>query len=298
MKPSAGERWALIYNPAAGGFRPAALDNIVRTLYVAGIETRLLATAAPGHATELGRSAQGVGRVAVYGGDGTLSEAANGLLGRDLPLVVLPGGTVNVLAHELGLPRDPALAALAALGGTVRAIHPGRIGPRAFLLMAGFGFDGLAVQLVSPRMKAALGRAAYVWAGWRALRRPHPLLRVTCDGRALAQGHWVVTSRARHYGGRYVIHGEAGLAAERLSVITVPRAGYLPFLVGNLGLGLDRRPGGTVIGQGRAIRLEADAPVHVQVDGDYHGSGRAFEVALAQQSLRLCFPDPNHPKGG
>ncbi len=284
------KRWVIICNQTSGGFNGRRLEEIQRTLHEGGVETRVMPTAYRGHATDLCRAITGADCVAVYGGDGTLNEAANGLLGRDLSLAFLPGGTANVMAHELGLPRDPVRAARLLLRGESRAVFPGMIGDRAFLLMAGFGFDGLAVQRVSPRLKARTGKLAYVWAGLQSFAARHPPLRVTNGDRQVPGGQWAIVTRARHYGGPYVIDRRAGLTQPELRLIVVPQRGFLPFLVGRLGLGLARPWGGTIEEGGTAFRIAADVPVPVQVDGDVFGLGREFDVGLGHRALRVRFP--------
>jgi diacylglycerol kinase family enzyme len=173
------DHWTIVFNPTSGTYRPATLDRIQRTLRDAGIRSVALGTDYAGHATDLVRNLSGTDCVACYSGDGTLNEVAGGLLGRNLPLAFLPGGTANVMAHELGLPRDAVKAVQALLRGKPRPIRPGTVGPGVFLLMAGIGFDARAVGLVTPRLKTWLGRGAYVWAGLRALLHEDQDLRVT-----------------------------------------------------------------------------------------------------------------------
>jgi diacylglycerol kinase family enzyme len=284
------ERWAILCNQTSGGYDARRLEEIRRVLREGGVETRVVPTAYRGHATDLCRAMSGVDCVAVYGGDGTLNEAANGLLGRDLPLAFLPGGTANVMAHELGLPQNPVRAARLLLKGSARAIYPGMIGERAFLLMAGFGFDGMAVHRVSPRLKSRVGKLAYVWAGLQAFAAHHPPLQVSNGGVPVPGGQWAIVCRAKHYGGPYVIDPAAGLAQPELSLIVMPHRGVLPFLVGSLGLRLRRPRGGAVVQHGTAFRIQSDAPIPVQVDGDAFAIGRDFTLGLASRPLRLRFP--------
>lgn len=290
MRSRMEETWAIIYNAAAGAFRPWRLEAVQRALHGAGVATRLLATSGPGHATELARGVEGVARVAVFGGDGTLSEAANGLLGRELPLLFLPGGTANVMAVELGLPIDPVRAALAALHGRVQAVRPGLVNERAYLLMAGFGFDGEVVHGVNLRLKRWAGKGAYVWSGMKAALHDLPLLRAELNGDGTLEGEWLVVARAAHYGGAFRVHPGAGLLAERLGLVMVRRRSLLPFLVGHLGLDRHREGSGVALRTLTHGRLECDQPVHVQVDGDYYARGRSFELGLAQETVPLCFP--------
>lgn len=283
-------RWAILCNQTSGSHDPRRLERIQQVLAAEGITTRVFPTAYAGHATDLCRGMNGVDCVAVYGGDGTLNEAANGLLGRGVPLAFLPGGTANVMAHELSLPQDPVRAARLLAHGENRAIHPGVISGRAFLLMAGFGFDGMAVHRVSPRLKARVGKLAYVAAGLRAFAAPQPLLRVSGGAGDPCEAHWAVVSRARHYGGPYVMDPTAGLEQPELGLVAVPRRGLLPFLVGTLGLRLGRPVGGAIRRHGTVFHIQAAAPVWAQVDGEAFGSGRAFTVTLASQPLLLRFP--------
>ena len=291
--------WALIYNPTAGRFRadvPAALAGL---LAERGIGMTAHATARAGHARELAAGLRDAERIVVYGGDGTLNEAANGLDADSPPLAFLPGGTANVMAYELGLPRDPLRAARALLDAEPVAVRPGVLDGRRFLLMAGIGFDAAAVYGVSSALKVRLGKGAYALSALRTLLAPKPTLTLQCPeggapgstpagaGGAL---HWVVAARARHYAGPYVIHPGAGLLAERLGVVSVARGWLWPFLAVHLGLRLHVSAGGMRLGQARCLRIKAEAPVHVQIDGDHYGQGRAFEIGLAEHALRLCMP--------
>ncbi|HEX9842635.1 MAG TPA: diacylglycerol kinase family protein [bacterium] len=296
--------WALIYNPTAGRFRadvPAALASL---LAERGIALTSYATARAGHARELAAGLGDVARIVVYGGVGTLNEAANGLGPQSPPLAFLPGGTANVMAFELGLPRDPLRAARALLDAEPVPVRPGVLDGRRFLLMAGIGFDADAVQGVSPALKKRLGKGAYVLSALRALSAPMPALTLSYPAADPADAapkampwtggpaQWVVVARARHYAGPYVLHPGAGLRSERLGVVAVARGGLLPYLALSLGLGWHVRMRGVRLDEAQRLRVTADAPVHAQIDGDYYGQGTAFEIGLAEHPLRLCLPRP------
>src|SRR5205823_13024267 len=98
------------------------------------------------------------------GGDGTLNAVANGLAGTNRTLAALRLGTANVLAREIGLPRDPERLAELIAAGPARPIWPGRVDSRLFLVMASSGFDAETVAAVNPRLKRRLGRLAFAWA--------------------------------------------------------------------------------------------------------------------------------------
>jgi diacylglycerol kinase family enzyme len=283
-------RWAIIYNPVAGSYRARRLDKIEAALREHGVESHFFPTQHRGHATELARTLSGFERIAVYGGDGSLNEAANGIAGRGLPLAFLPGGTANVMAHELGLPLHPVRAAVLLAQGTVRDIRPGTIDGRLFLLMAGFGFDGDAVHRVSSSLKDRLGKGAYVLAGLQALTSNPPRIEVSSNGGPPRQGVWVVAARARKYGGPFPIHPRAGLTHETLGLTVVGRMGVIPFMIANMGLGLSWRGPRIWFEERESLQIESRRPVHVQVDGDYFRAGESFTVGLAAQGIPLCFP--------
>jgi len=298
-KPVTARRWALIYNPAARAARPHRLDAVVRALTEAGMEVQVLSTRAPGHATELARNMVGgegsggtgssVEGVAAFGGDGTLSEVATGLLGHALPLAFLPGGTANVMARALGISSDPVQAARALPHGIVHQVRPGLIDQRVFLLMAGFGLDGLAVRRVRPELKRRLGRGAYVWSGLGALLERMPRLRMENEAGASWEGIWAIATRSGHYGGNFRAHPDAGLLHPRLGLVMVKPLGVLPYLVGQLGLGLGHRVPGVAFAHGESCRVVAEVPMTVQVDGDFHPGASEFRLSLAPHTLPLVF---------
>jgi diacylglycerol kinase family enzyme len=283
-------RWAILCNQSAGSYNPRRLEQVQQALRANRVESRVIPTAYRGHATDLCRAISDVDTVAVYGGDGTLNEAANGLLGRGIALAFLPGGTANVMAYELGLPQDPVRAARLLTKGDSRIVYPGIIDGRVFLLMAGIGFDGMAVHKVSPRIKSNVGKLAYVYAGLQAFVNPQPALQVINGSIPVPGGHWVVVSRARYYGGPYVIDRDGGLAKPELSLIVVPQRGLLPFLVGTLGLRLRKPRGGAMVQHGREFRIHAESPVFVQLDGEAFSSGQDFAVGISAQPLLMRYP--------
>ncbi len=163
----------LIHNPIAGNGRARRkLDATLRALGRLGARVTVLETGGPGHARDLARECTEKppsGRpdiLVVAGGDGTLNEAANGILGTSLPLAVIPMGTVNLLAMELGLPEDPCALAEVIANGPIRPIFTGYVNDRLFLVVASVGFDADAVHAVSSRLKRSIGKWAYVYAGF------------------------------------------------------------------------------------------------------------------------------------
>lgn len=159
-------RVLILFNPFAG-----QAYNLKQTLESAadiwrskGWNVEVRPTKAPGDATLQARLAaeQGYDVVVAAGGDGTVNEVVNGLVGTRVALGVLPVGTVNIWARELGLPMDLHRVANAFLTAQLEQIDVGKAGERFFLLMAGIGFDGAVTAQINPSEKKRLGVFAYV----------------------------------------------------------------------------------------------------------------------------------------
>jgi diacylglycerol kinase (ATP) len=282
-------RWALIYNPVSGKHRPDTPEALRAALAAQGVELQLHATQRAGHAVSLSRALSGVECVAAYGGDGTLREVAKGLLGRDVPLAFVPGGSGNSTARELGLPADPVAAALAALGGHGVPVRLGHINGEPFVNMAGIGFDALAVYLLSPELKGRLGPLAYIATGFRCLLHRHPGLQVHTEaGRRNAV--WVVGARAARYAGLLRIHPTAHMTRPVLGLTAVNGWMLLPFGIGRLLLHIPVRGPGLALEEHSAFRVTSAEPVHAHVDGDYLGRGTEFQVGLLEQTVTFRFP--------
>jgi YegS/Rv2252/BmrU family lipid kinase len=206
----ARKRVAAIFNPhsGGGGYR-RDVPLIFSALRGFGYTVEELQTAEPGDASRLAREAVAAGFdiVAALGGDGTVNETINGLAGSDVPLAIIPTGTVNVLAMELGIPLDPpdAVKLLAAAAGHVSWIDLGLAGDRYFALMAGVGMDAAVVASMHPSMKKALKEAAFAVQGLATyLTHEEPLIRVISEERTV-EGYFAVFGNSSNYGGAFGI---------------------------------------------------------------------------------------------
>jgi diacylglycerol kinase (ATP) len=182
------ERVAILFNPASGAqdgeARRAALERLARD---AGLSCELGVTDRDRGATPLAEQAvrDGMERLLVSGGDGSLTEAAGALAGSPVALAALPGGTGNLLALNLGLPTDPEAAMRLALTGEALPLDVGRANGRVFLLMAGMGLDAHMVHDADRRLKDRLGVLAYFLAALRHLGRRPVRYEITLDGQVL-----------------------------------------------------------------------------------------------------------------
>ncbi|HMA17653.1 MAG TPA: diacylglycerol kinase family protein, partial [Thermoanaerobaculia bacterium] len=216
----------------------------------------------------------GLDVVVVCGGDGTVSEAACGLVGSSVPLAILPGGTSNVLARELSIPLDLGEAAKLLVEGVPRPVRVLFANERAFLLWAGVGLDARIMGHMSLVLKRWLGRTGiFFTVADEFFRYEFPRLEVTVDGDR-HEATFAVVSHARLYAGPWIIAPEARLDSDEIDVMIFSERNRWQFLSlfrqmqlargGHLHRGLAR----IVRGRTATVRSLETYPVEVQVDGD------------------------------
>jgi diacylglycerol kinase (ATP) len=285
-----------IYNPTAGARARGTFERFRAALARLDAAVTVAETNAPLHAKALAESADPArfDAVVAAGGDGTINEAVNGIVHSGLPLAILPLGTANVLAHELGLPQDPeALAEIAALSPP-RAIVPGEIvtaernEPWRFLLMAGIGFDADVVAHLNLKLKRKLGKAAYALGSLRQLARHEPrLFDARIDGKIETPASLVV-ARAHFYGGRFVLAPEARLDQPALHAVLFPGASRLATLryMAAVMTSTLQRQCDVEVRDARTIEIAGPGGAPVQIDGDVRAHLPA-SIRLAAAPLAL-----------
>jgi len=233
---------ALIFNPRSGRGRPKEelLPRVVSRLEQAGMDVTPKPTERMGHAIDIAREVASVGfdTAIAWGGDGTLNEVACGLFETSTAMGVLPGGTVNVFAREVGIPLKLDGAVDAFVSGRVSRIPLGLAGERPFLLMAGVGLDGEVVYRLKAAFKSALGAKAFWLDGFRLLASyPMTPLRIRTEGREII-GTALIAGKIRRYGPHYKVTPDAKLEEPKLDVVVFKgtnRRDYLRYLVGVIG---------------------------------------------------------------
>lgn len=290
----------VIFNPVAGPRRGALLDRVLARLEALGAAVELKPTACAGDATRIAAALEPPpdGLVVAAGGDGTLAEVAEGLLrnpaGARLRLGVIPLGTANVLAHEIGLPRRPAAIVRTLLAGRAMPLHAGRIRAgtapgRAFLMMAGAGFDAAVVAAVTPRLKRWCGKGAYLWHTLRlAASGRFPPIEMTIDGEPFRAAS-VVICNGRHYGGPYRLAPKADLSRPEFEVVLLEAAGGLRVLAQGVRLmlgTLHRAPGARIL-TAREVEILGSGPL--QADGDL-AARLPVQLAATADFLKLMIP--------
>ncbi|HEX5135284.1 MAG TPA: diacylglycerol kinase family protein [Thermoanaerobaculia bacterium] len=267
----------LIYNPTAGQRdRAAKMQEFITRMRADGLELINSPTTAPGHATEIVRNLlpAGLDVVAVCGGDGTVSEAACGLVGSTVPLAILPAGTSNVLARELSIPLQLDPAAKLLLEGVPRPVRVLFANERAFLLWAGVGLDARIMGHMSLVLKRWLGRTGiFFTVADEFFRYEFPRLEVTVDGERY-EATFAVVCHARHYAGPWIIAPDARLDSDELDVMLFSDRSRWQFLSLFRQMQLARgghlrgRLARIVRGRTATVRSLETYPVEVQVDGD------------------------------
>ncbi len=257
-------------------------------------------TSGPGDATQIAARCvrEDAGLILAAGGDGTINEVANGMIGSQVPLGVLPAGTANVLAMETHLGRCPARAArdfptlepVRIAVGLLRAIDGAPL--RYFLLMAGAGLDAHIVAHLNPRVKKVFGKGAYWLAGWQSAFRRLEELDVECDGRS-ARCSFALASRVRNYGGDLEIARGASLLHEHFELVLFEGSNPLRFVKYFTGvlLGNAARMRGVNVLRARSLTLRPAnrKTVHIQIDGEDAGT-LPVRVEAAPDALTLLLP--------
>lgn len=302
----------LIYNPTSGRRRHrrfAEIEHAARILKDAGIRTELAPTSSAGAAQGIARLAvsQRRGMVIACGGDGTVNEILNGMAGSDVPLALLPAGTANILAKELGIPWDIPHAARLIPGGVVKRIAVGIAIPpkgkerpeippegRYFLCVAGAGPDGAIVNGVHAELKKQAGILAYWAEGLRQLfKYDFPLFRVRSNGKE-HRASLIVVGRTANYGGPFKITTGATLFDDSFEFLTnsaTSRFRYLLCLPA-LWLGKLRQMDGIDAWKSDEAVCEpaGTIPVYAQVDGEPIGP-LPLKFRICPSALSLVVPD-------
>ena len=290
----------LISNPKTGRYKSRRLpiEHIASLLRSRGVEVDLRPTTRAHEATEIAARAarNGSSDVFVAGGDGTINEVIQGLAGTKARLGIIPRGTANVLARELGLPLDEQEAATIAARGKSRRIHLGLAidernnTSRHFALMAGIGLDASIVRHVRPRLKKRIGKGAFWISGLSHLASwsPHPFT-LEIDGREYG-ATFAAIGKAPRYGGDLAITPGARLDEPEFEVCIIEtsnRFRYLRLLSHAMRAGMPRDNPAVRFIKTKMIRASGDAPV--QIDGELIGN-LPMRFEIAPDSLEVIIP--------
>ena len=290
----------MISNPKTGRYnsRRRSIEDVASRLESLGVEVDLQFTSGPGNATKIAARAarEGSSEVIVAGGDGTINEAIQGLAGTDARLGIIPRGTGNVLARELGLPLDEEQAIAVLALGKSRKIYLGLMTDetthqsRYFVLMAGIGLDASVVGRVQPSLKKRIGKGAFWISGLSHLAtwNPQPFtLEINGDK---YKATFATIGKAARYGGDLAITPGARLDQPEFEVCiirTASRMRYLRLLSHAMRNGMPRdKPEVCFV---KAVTVKAHGNAQVQIDGELIGS-LPMRFEIAPHSLEVIVP--------
>ncbi len=277
----------------------ARLEKAVYTLREAGSHVELFATAGPQQAGALARKAiaGGCDLILAAGGDGTINETIDGIAGSPVLFGILPAGTANVLANEIGFSNRPdhaarqllhAVPVRIALGALDRPGQP----RRHFVLMAGVGLDARIVYELDLDLKAKLGKLAYWHGGWRQFGRPVPRFHLAVNGLEYCAS-FALIARVRNYGGDFEIARNILLTDDDFEVVVFQNRqwqDYLRFFGAIVTNRLYDTEGVAIV---RATKVEVNTPederIYVQIDGEAVGVLPAT-ISVVPDALTLLMP--------
>ena len=252
----------IVFNPVSGSGNRRIVEAVQQALSNRGCDVSLYPTQSAGDATRYLAAYEGqLDVVAVAGGDGTINEVVNGLRERDnqsYRLALIPTGTVNVLAAELGIGKTPEGIADIILQGREKPIYLGSVNERRFVLMAGIGYDAWVVDNVDLALKKKVGKLAYVLSMLKQLRHfGKKTYQLNVDGQTY-QANSVVITNGRYYAGSFVLSRQADLSKPTTQVLMISGNSPLKFIGILLGLPLgimEKMPG-----------MKSVAARHVQIE--------------------------------
>ncbi|MEQ8823256.1 MAG: diacylglycerol kinase family protein [Filomicrobium sp.] len=297
------QRFLLLHNAVAGLRRHRLVRQVVAELKKHGGEIVTLRLSGLGKNLSQEALARivhhdGFDAVIAAGGDGTIRALAKAL-GPDgpVPVGVIPVGTGNVLARELGLPYKAAEVADMLLNGPEVNIPGATAGTEPFYLMAGAGFDGEIISNLNLEVKRRIGKPAYVWPTLKALSRKPKVFDVVIDGKAY-EATWIVATKASRYAGGFTLVNGLSVRDEKMIAVLFQASSRCRRLVemAALGLGALERLPGVEVHPCEIIEIQAEG-LPVQIDGD-ETNASPVTIKAGNGPLRLIVPSDAQSESG
>lgn len=290
-------RFALVFNATAGVAFPRLLDSVLSQLRAHNADVFQVparsAEEAVRRVADLA-SSDVCDAVIAAGGDGTFRAVASGAAGTSLPVGVIPLGTGNVLANEIGLRKRAGHVADVLLSGGEVDVRGGLVNGAPFFLMLGAGFDARVISRLNYRSKRALGRGAYVYPVLKTLAEGPQQFDVEIDGRRF-DASWAILSFATRYASVFELAPDAGVGRDRLMAVVMEagtRLGTAANLV-SLAFGWlarpETRPAGVHVLPVGIARIGRLTTAPVEIDGDEAGLS-PVEVRAEGKRVRLIVP--------
>jgi diacylglycerol kinase (ATP) len=281
----------IIWNPVAHGERAqrkqARVESLARDCVVC-------TTTHIGEAELMARrgAEEGFEKIVAAGGDGTINEVVNGLAGTQATLGLLPIGTMNVFATELGLPVNDLEGCWEIVQREhTRAVDLAQANRKFFVQLAGVGLDAQVVKETSTQLKRSFGPLSYLISAAQIAARKPPRLFIQSEDASIPEGSFVLVGNGRLYGGPFPFFKQAALDDGLLDVVVFKRLGYLEIIkyLQDVVFSSEIRVPEVEYFQTRRLRIESDQTVPVELDGEVVGNC-PVEFSLRERALRVLTP--------
>jgi diacylglycerol kinase (ATP) len=284
----------IVHNPAAGAAARSQYQRTLALLRNGGARVEVVDTQRHGEGMRAASEAAKSGlfdAIVAAGGDGTVHDVAEAIIGAEVPLGIIPMGTANVFAREVRLPFSPRAVAKLLLTGIKRTIPVGQMNGGGFLFVVGVGFDAEAVRRFEIAGNRQIGQAGFVKPVLGAILSYSggPLLVTTDNGKS--EAGWVIVTRGRHYAAGLLLCREAGVTETHFHVIRFSGLGAWDRVrqLSALACGFVGRGSGITIEMAEWVRVEGNADTPVQVDGEVLG-GLPADIKLHPKRLNILVP--------
>ncbi|MGV8978359.1 MAG: diacylglycerol/lipid kinase family protein [Cellulomonas sp.] len=243
--------------------------------------------------------ADGADVLFVWGGDGTVQRCIDAVAGTGAVVALLPAGTANLLATNLGIPQDIGEAVEIGLHGDRRSLDTGTVNGERFTVMAGAGLDALMIKDADAGLKDRFGRAAYLWTGARNLKASPVRATVTVEGRRFHKGNvtCVLVGNVKDvFGGIEVFDGsrpDDGLL--EIGIVTAKSLRQWVRTLGRVVLGRTERSPFVVTTRGKKMRVRFDRPIAYELDGGVRKATKDLRIKVRPKSITVCVPGPGFP---
>jgi diacylglycerol kinase (ATP) len=246
---------------------------------------------------------KGADVVFVWGGDGSVQRCIDALADRGAVIAILPAGTANLLATNLGVPKDLAEAVRIGLHGERRSLDTGSVNGEHFAVMAGAGFDALMIKDADAGMKDRVGRVAYLWTGAKNLNTSRVRASVDVDGKKFFRGSTscvLIGNVSKVLGGIEAFDGarpDDGLL--ELGVVTAKNPVQWTRTLGRVALGKGETSKFVHVTRGKRFRIRLSRPFPYELDGGARPAAKKLRVKVHPASITICVPStPSDSAGG
>ncbi|MEP6603784.1 MAG: diacylglycerol kinase family protein [Spartobacteria bacterium] len=281
----------VILNPAAHSTRARRWRSQIETL---ARHSTFCATSGAGEAETIARNAvhEGFTKIVAAGGDGTINEVVNGLAGSSATLGLLPMGTVNVFAMELGLPSNDLESCWRIIEGShTRVVDLPSANGKHFVQLAGVGLDAQVVKETSARLKRNFGPLSYLISAAQVASRQPPRLLIERANAPAIEGSFVLVGNGRRYGGPFPFFKHALIDDGLLDVVAFKQFGYFEIIkyLQDVFFSSDISLPEVDYFQTSYLRVTSDDKVPVELDGELVGNC-PVEFRVKQKTLRVLTP--------